>query len=122
MAHTSYTPKLSESWNFTLDGNGDLKMLEGTPAILQNVSNEGRCFTNDLFYYADHGIDWLGEQLGEPVQKAVVAARLRDAALSVAGVKAVEAVELKTVDARERTLSGAITIKTTEGENGRSEI
>lgn len=122
MAHTSYTPKLDQSWNFTIDGNGNLKMLEGTQAILQNVSNEGRCFTDDLFFYAKHGIDWFGDQLGEPVQKAVVAARLRDAALSVSGVKSVEAVELDAVDNRSRTLTGTITIKTTEGENGQSEI
>ena len=102
MAHTNYTPQLTASACFTFDGNGNLKMLEGTAATLQNVSNECRCFTDDLYFYAEHGIDWFSDQLGKPVQKAVTAARLRDS--------------------RARTLTGRITIRTTEGDHGRSEI
>lgn len=122
MAHTNYTPQLTASACFTFDGNGNLKMLEGTAATLQNVSNECRCFTDDLYFYAEHGIDWFSDQLGKPVQKAVTAARMRDAALSVEGVEAVEAVEIDDVDSRARTLTGRITIRTTEGDHGRSEI
>lgn len=87
MAHTNYTPQLTASACFTFDGNGNLKMLEGTAATLQNVSNECRCFTDDLYFYAEHGIDWFSDQLGKPVQKAVTRA-LRVIAENVATLDA----------------------------------
>lgn len=122
MAHTTITPQLSKDWNFVLDGNGNLVLLEGSEAITQNVSNECRCFKNDLYFHASHGINWFDDQLGEPLQKAVATARLREAAEAVYGVESVQSVDFKSIDNRSRTLVGTIQIKTIEGKNGRSEI
>ena len=122
MAHTTVTPKLSDDWNLVIDGNGNLMFIEGSEAICQNVANECRCFKNDLYFHADHGINWFNDQLGEPLQKAVTTDRLRKAAEKVYGVQFVQYVDIKDVDNRKRTLVGTIQIKTIEGKNGRSEI
>ena len=37
MTHTAYTAELSDDWDLTLDGNGDLSMIRGAQAICQNV-------------------------------------------------------------------------------------
>lgn len=122
MAHTTLTPKLSEDWNFVIDANGNLVMLESVEAIAQNVANECRCFKDDLYFHADHGIAWFDDQLGQPLQQAIVTARLREAAEAVQGVEAVERIEFEDINNHSRTLKGTIHIRTIEGKNGRSEI
>lgn len=122
MAHTTKTPLLSKTWDLQLDVNGDVVMADYAEAVAQNVSNECRCFKNDLYFSADHGIDWFDDQLGLPLQTAITSSRLRRAAESVPDVQSVESVELNSIDNSERTLSGVIHITTNGGTNVRCEV
>lgn len=122
MAHTEKTLALGADWDLTIGADGGLGILSGDAATLQNVSNECHCFTGDLFFFADHGIAWFGLQLGQKVQKSMLAARLREAALYVPAVQAVDSVEIESLDNSTRTLRGTITIVTTGGTNGAATV
>lgn len=121
MTHTAYTPKLTDNWEFQIDSAGQIVMCQGTAAICQAVANDCRCFTNDLYFESERGIDWFTDQLGKPIQRAVVASRLREAAEAVPGVESVESIELE-IDQDTRRLTGSINIITTDGDYGRAEL
>lgn len=122
MTHTAYTAELSDDWDLTLDGNGDLSMIRGAQAICQNVCNEGCLFYHDAVFRWDQGIKWFEDQIAQPIQEAVTTEDLRTAASSVPGVLTVNSVTLKKLDPATRTLSAEIEITTEEGTNGRAEI
>ena len=122
MTHTAYTAELSDDWDLTLDGNGDLSMIRGAQAICQNVCNEGHLFYHDAVFRWDQGIKWFEDQIAQPIQEAVTTEDLRTAASSVPGVLTVNSVTLKKLDPATRTLSAEIEITTEEGTNGRAEI
>lgn len=100
MTHTAYTAELSSEWDLQLDGNGNVAMVRGTPAIVQNVCNEGRLFYHDAVFRWDQGIKWFSDQIAQPIQEAITTEDLRSAALSVPGVLTVESVQLKALDMR----------------------
>lgn len=113
--HTHKTLGLSSGWDLEFDANGNLKMLDKAEAICQNVCNECRLFLHDAYFRYDEGIDWFTDQLGLPLQVAIVTDRLRRAALSVPGVLAVTAINLEVMDKKSRTLRGTIEIETEYG-------
>lgn len=120
--HTAYTAELSDDWDLTLDANGNLKMLRDTPAIEQNVANEGRLFKDDAYFRADEGIDWFSDQLGKGVQDAVMRNRLRNAAQRVPGVLSVDGITIKELNQETRVLRAKLEITTEGGSIGRAEI
>ena len=122
MAHTAYTAELSSGWDLVLDGNGNVSMLRGSPAVVQNVCNEGRLFYNDAVFRWEDGIKWFDDQIALPIQQAVTTADLRGAAESVPGVLMVNSVELKSIDRETRTLHAEIEITTEGGTNGTARI
>lgn len=113
--HTENTLALSSNWDLQFDSNGNLSFLKEAEAICQNVCNECRLFLNDAYFRYDEGIDWFTDQLGRPLQVAVVTDRLRQAALRVPGVVSVVNIELTEVDQKTRTLHGKIEIETEYG-------
>lgn len=122
MTHTAYTAELSADWDLQLDGNGNVAMIRGASAIVQNVCNEGRLFYNDAVFRWDQGVHWFSDQIAQPIQEAITTEDLRSAALSVPGVLTVNSVTLKKLDPATRTLSAEIEITTEESMNGRAEI
>lgn len=121
-AHTSYTAKLSDDWDLQLDGNGNVETCRKAEAICQNVCNECRLFRNDAYFRYGEGIAWFSDQLGKPLQKVVTESRLREAALAVKGVLAVQSIELRGLDSVSRKLTGTLRITTEEGDDGRIEL
>lgn len=113
--HTENTLALSPNWDLQFDSNGNLSFLKEAEAICQNVCNECRLFIRDAYFRYDEGIDWFTDQLGKPLQVAVVTDRLRQAALRVPGVVSVVNIELTEVDQKTRTLHGKIEIETEYG-------
>lgn len=113
--HTENTLALTPQWDLKFDENGNLKFLKKAEAICQNVCNECRLFIRDACFRYDEGIDWFTDQLGKPLQVAVVTDRLRRAALRVPGVVSVVNIELTEVDQKTRTLHGKIEIETQYG-------
>lgn len=115
MTHTENTLSLDSDWDLAFDDNGYLAFLSGADAICQNVCNECRLFLHDAYFRYEEGIDWFSDQLGKPLQVAVVTDRIRKAAMSVKGVISVVNVELTEVDKLNRVLHGVITIETEYG-------
>lgn len=113
--HTENTLALTPDWDLQFDSNGNLKFLTEVEAICQNVCNECRLFLRDAYFRHEEGIDWFTDQLGKPLQVAVVTDRLRQAALRVPGVVSVVNIELTEVDQKTRTLHGKIEIETEYG-------
>lgn len=113
--HTEKTLGLTPDWDLAFDANGNLRLLDQVEAICQNVCNECRLFLHDAYFRYDEGIDWFTDQLGRPLQVAIVTDRLRRAALRVPGVLAVTAINLEVADKHARTLHGAIEIETEYG-------
>lgn len=113
--HTEKTLGLTPDWDLAFDTNGNLRLLDQVEAICQNVCNECRLFLHDAYFRYDEGIDWFTDQLGRPLQVAIVTDRLRRAALRVPGVLAVTAINLEVADKHARTLRGAIEIETEYG-------
>ena len=113
--HTENTWALTPDWDLQFDSNGNLKFLTEVEAICQNVCNECRLFLRDAYFRYEEGIDWFTDQLGKPLQVAVVTDRLRQAALRVPGVVSVVNIELTEVDQKTRTLHGKIEIETEYG-------
>lgn len=119
MPFTSYTLALdSENWDLQIGADGSLKTIKSDEAILQNVANACRCFTNDLYFDRDRGIPWFDDQLGQKLRASVVRARLRETAASVDGVESVDEVTLTYLGKNDRTLHGTIKITTENGFNG----
>lgn len=119
MAHTQYTLALdSENWDLQVGANGSLKTLKKDDAILQNVCNECRCFTDDLYFETQRGIPWFNDQLGQKLSPAVTQSDLRRAATSVEGVQSVDDVNLTFMSQEDRTLHAEITLTTENGLNG----
>lgn len=119
MAHTSNTWGLTPDWDLDFDANGNPKMLTGLEAVCQNVSNECRLFLHDAYFRYEDGTDWFTDQLGLPIQRSVIASRIRDAALSVDGVLNVQSVEIEELDQKTRILHGTVYLETVYG-NGTS--
>ena len=113
--HTENTLALTPDWDLQFDSNGNLKFLTEVESICQNVFNETRLWYRDAYFRYEEGIDWFTDQLGKPLQVAVVTDRLRQAALRVPGVVSVVNVELTEVDQKTRTLHGKIEIETQYG-------
>lgn len=122
MTHTAYTAELSADWDLVLDGNGNLSMIRGTAATVQNVCNEGRLFRHDAIYRYEDGIAWFEDQIALPIQEAVTTGDLRDAAASVPGVLSVDSVTLTDFDQATRTLKAEIQVTTEDGNNGTARI
>lgn len=121
MTHTAKTLKLTPDWDLEIDENGNLAMLDGVDAILQNVSNEVRLFWHDAYFRYEGGIKWFSDVLGKPLQEAVLRDRLRTTALSVPGVVSVDNVVIEAIDEETRSLHGKIYV-TTEAGNGVSDF
>ena len=113
--HTEKTLGLTPDWDLAFDANGNLRLLDQVEAICQNVCNECRLFLHDAYFRYDEGIDWFTDQLGRPLQVAIVTDRLRRTALRVPGILAVTAINLEVADKHARTLRGAIEIETEYG-------
>ena len=119
--HTAYTPRLSGDWDFIVNKNGDLEMLRQTEAIVQNVACECRMSYHDAYFRWEDGVKHLETTLGQGVQIALTQNELRKATLRVSGVKAVESIVLHPLSP-DRTLTGTISLITTDGENVRAII
>lgn len=101
-----------DAWDLTLDSGGNIATSVGPYALAQNVANAVRLFTNDAWYDPERGIPHFIVDLGLLPQESVLRARVRQAALGVAGVASAELEQLGLAD---RVLSGNIRLTTTEG-------
>ena len=108
-----YTLLLADNWDVTTDGNGNIATVQGAYGIAQNVANAVRLFTNDAYFDQTRGIPHFDIELGHVPPMSVLRSRIRQAALEVEGVAAVE---ITFLSFEGRVLTGEIQITTTTGE------
>ena len=124
MAHTRRTLLLDrETWDITLDSAGRMALTHGDYATAQNVANEARLFTNDAYFNQDEGTPYFVLTLARRANitagrgnLTALRAYLRRAALKVADVKEVLAVDITGLDAETRRLTGDIQFVTLGGQ------
>lgn len=102
------------TWDLTLDGNGNIAVTTGAYGIAQNVANAIRLFTNDAWYDPQKGIPHFTVDLKTDPQESIIRSRFTRAALEVEGVASAEITALAIVD---RVLTGNIILETVTGES-----
>ena len=107
-----HTLLLDNQWDITLDGNGNIATTSGDYGVAQGVANSIRLFTNDAYYDPDKGVPHFAIDLKKAPQESVIRARLLQAALETAGVKAAKIESLAIVN---RHLTGNIQLATEFG-------
>lgn len=118
MTHSSFTASLSDAWDLQLDAGGNISISTDLEAIAQNVANECRLFKNDAYFRFEDGTEWFSIQLGEKLNRSLVANQLRKSAESVDGVYKVLGVTFTDFNTESRTFSGKIEFLTEGGESG----
>ena len=110
---------LSEMWDLTLDGYGNMAAVEGTPRIVQDVASYERTFQGEPYYAQQDGIPYLLDELASLPPAELVRERANRRALEVPGVAAVST----SLDKLERrTLHGTLSITTETGESANVSI
>ena len=122
MAHTRKTLLLDDNWDLCLDIQGNIAVSKGAYSTAQNVANECRLFTDDAYFDTERGIPYFLIALGKDVSVSVLMARLREAALRVEDVAAVNSIQLDSLDTETRKLTGTIMFTSVEDENGTIEL
>ena len=117
---------LDAEWDIQLDASGNIAETSGDYAVAQNVSNAVRLFTDDAYYDPDRGIPHFAITLGRKPSMSIFRAVVRQAALGVDGVRAVDVkdIQLARTDTSSpsgesitpRTLTGDIQLTMEDGE------
>ena len=111
-AHTLYLQP--DTWDITLDSSGRIARSVQAYAIAQNVANAVRLFTGEAFFAMDEGIPHFDIELGKTRPAlSVLRARMREAALNVAGVLDAQ---ITLDDVQERKLRGEILLTVADGD------
>lgn len=122
MPHTRKTLLLNDNWDICTDTNGHIAVSVGAYATAQNVANECRLFTDDAYFAQERGIPYYMIALGKKVSTSLIAARLREAALRVEDVAEIKNIELESLDTETRKLTGNISFRSVENEDGTVEL
>lgn len=122
MTHSTRTLALNEDWDIHLGRTGKLALAEGPLATAQAVANEIRRFTQDSYFDYDLGIPHYQTELGHRLPEAALRAYIRKAALRVADVAEVTAIELDDYDRETRKLTGRISFRTVSGQTATAEM
>jgi hypothetical protein len=116
--HTRHTLSLNAEWDIYLTDVGNIALTYGVYATAQNVGNECRMFTRDAYFQQQKGVPHYLVDLGSKLPaKPLLRSYLRQAALRVADVMSIDAIELEDFDKTARRLTGNIFFTTLEGEN-----
>ena len=117
MAHTLKTALLNQNtWDLQLDGDGNIKLCTGAQAVAQNAANEIRLWRNDAYFQQNNGIAWKEAQLAKKLDLNVLLQVIREAAMKVPEVAAIDDISVVEFNTETRALHGEITVTTTLGE------
>ena len=108
---------LDADWDIQLDASGNIAETSGDYAVAQNVSNAVRLFTDDAYYDPDRGIPHFAITLGRKPSMSIFRAVVRQAALGVDGVRAVDVKDIQLAQRDTASPDGsAITPRTLTGD------
>lgn len=99
-------------WDFCVDASRNIAVASAPYSIVQDVASACRLFVNELWFGGDQGVPYFGQILGEFRPIGILKESLRRQALSVPGV--LEATVYLS-EARDRTISGQVQIRTATG-------
>lgn len=102
-----------DTWDLTIDNNGNIATVIDAYAIAQNVANAVRLFTKDAYFNQADGIAHFTVELGQLPSESLVQEKINNEALTIPGV----ANAITTLTKFEnRQLEGNIEITTTSGD------
>ena len=104
-----HTLALNVEWDLELDAAGNISTLSEGDAVLQNVCNRLKLFTNDAYYDPERGVPHFSLELGVKPMLNLVRSRFIAAALTVPGVQNASIYNL-THDKDKRLLSGVLQV------------
>lgn len=106
---------LTEKWDITLDGNGDITTTSGLYCDAQNVANATRLFTKDAYLAQTKGIPHFDLDLGVIPALSEMRSWYRKAAMGVENIQSAT-IDVTDIDNDSRTLRGIITATVESGE------
>lgn len=106
--------RLSDKWDLTVDGGGNLAAVTGAPRVAQDVASYERVFKGECWYNTTAGVPYLLRELAHLPPAELVQARADARAREVPGVAAVNT-SLLTLEGR--VLTGSINITADTGES-----
>lgn len=109
-----HTLELEDDWDLHVDPAGNLPVRYEAYSIAQNVANAFRLFTDDAWFFPEKGIAHFLIELKKEPRLNVLKSRLRQAALSIEGVKDCE---ISLLNLEGRDLSGMATITLDSGDH-----
>jgi hypothetical protein len=103
-----------ESWDLTLDGNGDLAIASGSYAVAQDVASSCLVFFGECYYDTTLGIPWKDNVLGKKPSPSYIAQKMQDEALKLPVVD--RAIANVFFDKNTKQTRGTIRVTDTTGE------
>lgn len=107
--NVGHTLALNNEWDLELDAAGNIATLSEGNAVLQNVCNRLKLFTNDAYYDPERGVPHFSLELGVTPMLNLVRSRFIAAALTVQGVQNASIPDL-THDKDKRLLYGKLQV------------
>ena len=98
------------AWDLVLDPVGDLVLEDELPSIAQDVASAIRVFLGECWYDTTLGMPYFESIFGQVPPGSLVESKIRQAALTVSGVKSVKTVSLRLA---QRKLTGIVVVTTT---------
>lgn len=95
------------TWDLTLDGQGNIAVVEGPYGTAQDVASAVRLFLGELWYDTTQGVPYFQNILGRPPARGFLMTKFTEAAFTVPDVASVQ-VSLEPVGI-DRVLRGTIT-------------
>lgn len=96
-----------DTWDWTLDANGNIALATYPYALAQDVACACRTVLGEVYYDTSIGVDYFGQLFGMNPPAAVFAELFIAAALSVQGVNAATCI-IESFDLVNRTVTGQV--------------
>lgn len=99
-------PLNPDTWDITLDSNGNLSLGESDYSIAQDVASAIRTVRGECWYDVTLGLPYFNSLLGQHPPASLITAMLEQAAFTITGVKAATVIRLG-INAQ-RQLTGSV--------------
>lgn len=113
MAYTTFGA--GTDWDLTLDGNGEILVIEGPAAVAMDVACACQVFLGECYYDNTLGIPYQSNILGKSFSGAYLAQKLQNEAKKITAVD--QALAIVTIDRATRRVNATIRVTTNDGED-----
>lgn len=109
-----------ETWDLTLDGNGNIAIAEDGYAVAQDVASACLVFSGECYYDNTLGIPWKEEVLGKKPTPGYIATKMQNEAKKLSIVD--QALASVFFDKNTRQMRGTIRITDIDGNQSQATI